>query len=477
MCASSPCVASDTCSSMRIDSLRLQLLCWLLLPLAGLMAVNVWLSYRQARATADLVTDRTLDAAARAIAEDTRLDRGVIDATVPPVALEMFDTGHRDRVYYRVDTAAGRLLTGHPDLPKPPAALKQGVPAHFSTAYRDQPLRLAALAYPVVGARDGESVVVVVGVTLAGHGAMVRQLWVGGVGRQVVLLFAAAALVLVGLQRGLAPLMRLRDAVLEKNRDDLAPLSDRAVQSELRPLVAALNTYMGRVSSQMAAQRRFVANAAHQLRTPLALLATQAAFARRTADSAERGEALAGVEQSTRRLARLAAQLLTLSRAEPGSRRPREEIIDLADSARRVLEGLADLAVERDIDLGLDVTAPASTRGDGAMMREAIVNLVDNALRYTPAGGTVTVTVGAGAGEARLSVEDSGPGIPPEEREKVLERFYRVPGASGEGSGIGLSIVREVVDGAGGQLVLGASAAGGLKAEMRLPLVGANRMG
>ncbi|MFG1281040.1 sensor histidine kinase [Xanthobacter autotrophicus] len=454
---------------MRIESLRLQLLCWLLLPLAGLVALNVWTSGRQARATADLVTDRTLDASVRAIAEDVRLDRGVIDATIPPVALEMFDTGHRDRVYYRVDTAEGRLLTGYPDLPRPKATPKEGVPLHFSALYRDQDLRLAALQYPVVGAHDGERVTVVVGVTLAGHAAMVRELWVGGFSQQLVLLAAAGLLVLVGLRQGLAPLLRLRDTVMNKGRDDLAPIPDAAVQSELRPLVVALNTYMARVEGQMAAQRRFVANAAHQLRTPLALLATQVTYARRTPDAAEREEALSGVQESTRRLARLASQLLTLSRSEPGSRRPRDEEIGLSASARLVLEGLVDLAIERGIDLALDADAPVLTRGDGAMTREAIVNLVENALRYTPSGGSVAVSVRAEDGWAVLLVEDSGPGISPQERDKVWERFYRVPGTPGEGSGIGLSIVREVVEGAGGTLILGTAEAGGLRVEMRLP--------
>jgi len=454
---------------MRSKSLRLQLLAWLLLPLAGLVIVNVWSSWNTVQATADLVTDRALEASARAIAENARFDRGVVDATIPPIALEMFATGHGDRVYYRVNSADGRLLTGYPDLPSPPHPPKEAVPLAFSGIYRDQPLRFAALIYPIVGAHNGEHVTVVVGVTLAGHQAMVRELWGGSLSRQLLLLAAAGLLVLLGLRQGLAPLLRLRTAVMAKDRDDLTPLPDQTVQSELRPLVSALNTYMGRVAGQMAAQRRFVANAAHQLRTPLALFGTQVAYVRRTSDPAERDEALAAMENSTHRLARLASQLLTLSRAEPGSRRPREETVDLAASARLVLEGLADLAVERGIDLGLDADAPAWTRGDGAMLREAIVNLVDNALRYTPSGGSVTVTVRQAGGMAELVVEDSGPGIPPEEREMVLERFYRLPGTSGDGSGIGLSIVREVVDGASGALTLGPSAAGGLKVEMRLP--------
>jgi len=454
---------------MRIESLRLQLLAWLLLPLGVLVSVNVWTSWHAVHVTADLVTDRTLEASARAIAENTHVDRGVVDATIPPVALEMFATGHGDRVYYRVNTGEGRLLTGYPDLPPPPHPPKEGIALAFSGTYRDQPLRFAALTYPIVGARNGEHVTVVVGVTLAGHQAMVRELWVGSLTRQLLVLAAAGVLVLIGLRQGLAPLLRLRDAVMDKGRDDLAALPNQTVQSELRPLVAALNTYMGRVAGQMAAQRRFVANAAHQLRTPLALLGTQVAYARRTSDAAERDEALDAVEKSTHRLARLASQLLTLSRAEPGSRRPRDETVDLSSSARLVLEGLTDLAVERGIDLGLDAEAPALTCGDGAMLREAIVNLVDNALRYTPPGGSVSVTVKQADGSAMLVVEDTGPGIPPEERDMVLERFYRVPGTLGDGSGIGLSIVREVVDGADGSLTLSTGASGGLKVEMRLP--------
>lgn len=455
---------------MRIESLRLQLLCWILLPLAGLVAVNVWTSWRQARNTADLVTDRMLIASARAIAEGVRIDHGVADAIVPPVALEMFDAGHADRVYYQVMTSGGRLLTGYPDLPRPQGKPRADVPLSFLGPYRDQPLRLVALNAPVLGGPDGGRVTVLVGVTLAGHAAMVRELWGRGFSQQVLLLAAVGLLVLVGLRRGLKPLMRLRDMVVAKGRDDLAPLPDDAVQSEVRPLVTALNSSLARVAGQMAAQRRFVANAAHQLRTPLALLATQAAFARRAPDAIERNAALVAVEDSTRRLARLASQLLTLSRSEAGGRRPRAEVIDLAVSARRVLEGVADLAVERTIDLAFEADSPVVVSGDGAMIREAMVNLVDNALRYTPQGGSVVVSVRVETGSGVFCVEDSGPGIPPEEREKVLERFYRVPGTEGDGSGIGLSIVREVVDGAGGTLTFSRACAGGLKVEMRLPM-------
>jgi two-component system sensor histidine kinase TctE len=436
-----------------------------LLPLAGLAAVNLWTSRNSAFATADIVTDRMLVGSARAIAEQVSVVDGVLDATVPPAAIEMFDTGDRDSVYYRVETADGRLLTGYPDLP---ATNDRG--KALDTAYRGQALRLRSYWHPIVGAGAASPIVVTVGVTLAGHDAMARHLWFSAFAQQFALVLIAGLFVLVGLKRGLAPLLRLRDAVRSRGRTDLAPFSVSEAQSEILPLIEALNIYIERVRAQMAAQRRFVANAAHQLRTPLALLSTQAAYARREAGTDARSEALAALQESARRLARLAEQLLTLSRAEPGSRRPREDQVDLAEAARGVLANLAPIAVARGVDLGLEAEAPATVTGDGTMLTEMIANVVDNALSYGRRGGSVTVSVSTLGNEAMVTVADDGPGIAADEREHVFERFYRVAGTAAEGSGLGLAIVREVVDNAGGSVRLSEAPAGGLVVEIRLPL-------
>lgn len=449
---------------MRINSLRLQLLAWVVLPLAALAAINLWTSQRNALATADLVTDRMLVGSARAIAEQVAMADGVLDATVPPAAIEMFDTGDRDSVYYRVETAGGRLLTGYPDLPVAPGGKS------VEAAYRDHPLRLATLSHAVVGAGADSPIIVTVGVTLAGHDAMVKRLWLSAFAQQLALVAIAGVLVLLGLRRGLAPLIRLRDAVRSPSRNELDPIEVSGAQSEIRPLIDALNVYMERVRAQMAAQRRFIANAAHQLRTPLALLSTQASYALRESAADQRQEALVALQASSGKLARLAEQLLTLSRAEPGSRRPRADRIDLTEAARQVLETHAPNAIARKIDLGLEEAGPVPVIGDGTMLREMIVNLVDNALRYSSPGGSVTVKLASAAGEAELTVTDAGPGIPAEEREHVFERFYRVAGASEEGSGLGLAIVREVVENAGGSVTLCDAATGGLVVEVRLPL-------
>jgi two-component system, OmpR family, sensor histidine kinase TctE len=451
---------------MRINSLRLQLLAWVVLPLAGLVAINLWTSHGSALATADLVTDRMLLGSARAIAEQVTMTDGVLDATIPPAAIEMFDTGDRDSVYYHVKTAQGRLLTGYPNLPE------ATLPPSAEATYRDHRLRLLTFSQAVVGAGEDSPITVTVGVTLAGHDAMVQRLWFGAFTQQLALVAIAGLFVLLGLHRGLGPLIRLRDAVRSPDRSDLDPVEVPGAQSEIRPLIDALNAYMARVRAQMASQRRFIANAAHQLRTPLALMSTQASYALRETGPDARHEALVALQASSGRLARLAEQLLTLSRAEPGSRRPRADRVDLTEAARQVLETHAPVAIGRDIDLGLDEAGPVTVVGDGTMLREMIVNLVDNALRHTPPGGSVTVRPTSLGDEAVLTVSDDGPGIPKDERDHVFERFYRIAGSTDDGSGLGLAIVREVVENAGGRVTLGDGATGGLVVEVRLPLAG-----
>lgn len=476
-----------------LRSLRLELLVWLTLPLAAVVAVNVWTTYRAALNMADLITDRMLLASATAIAEQTQVNNNVVEALIPPVALEMFDTGYGDRVYYRVEAAgdgseAGRLLAGYADLPAPPAeaasgersgadfAAIRGIP--YRGHYRGQELHLVAIDHAVIGSPTVGAVRVMVGVTLLAHGETVQRLWLNALGQQVLLLAAAGALAIIGLARGLGPLMRLRDEVRNREPDQLEPFVADSVQNELRPLVAALNHHMERVKKQMAAQRRFIANAAHQLRTPLTVLNMQATYALRETDAQERATALSAIQGGTRRLAHLAGQLLTLSRASPGSRRPRHDPVDLGAVSRQVLESLSALAVERQIDLGLEeVVAPVVT-GDETMLREMLVNLVDNALRYTPAGGSVTVALDQDGGTAILRVQDTGPGIPAAEREQVFERFYRrqenaSPEHPTEGSGLGLAIVKEVVDAAGGSIALSDPPEGsGLVVEVRLAVRG-----
>jgi two-component system sensor histidine kinase TctE len=446
-------------------SLRAQLLAWVTATLVCVLCLNLYFSTSRAREAANIVTDNMLLGSARMIAEAVRVDDGGnVEVDIPPAALEMFDTGQGDNVYYRVITAWGTLISGYPDLPSPNR--EQEGQGH---SFHDHNVRALMLNHPLVGLENDGGINVTVAVTNNGARAMRHRLLLADFESQLILVVMAGIVTVVGLRAGLAPVMKLRGAVLASRRERLEPFDPDMVQTEIKPLVLALNDYMQRIERQMASQRRFVSNAAHQLRTPLTLLATQASFAARETDAGRRTEALQALTRSTRQLSRLAEQLLTLTRAEPGSRAPRAEHIDMAATARKVLEAHAEEALRRGIDLGLEADTGAVVVGDGTMLREMVVNLVDNALRYTPAPGEVTVSVASVYGQVTVTVRDTGPGIPESERDHVFERFYRVIGTQQEGSGLGLAIVREVVVGAGGSVTLEDAEGGGLVVTVTLP--------
>jgi two-component system sensor histidine kinase TctE len=212
-------------------SLRLQLLAWLLIPLAGIVIVNSWISYRNARATAGIVTDRTLLASARSMAEQIQVSNGLMEAVIPPSALEMFASEAGDRVYYRIDDTEkdkeGRLIAGSPDLQPPPRPPDDLSPRYYDANFRGQALHLVAIRQPVAG-DPPRAAMIVVGQTTGARAKMVADLWIQGFLQQALLVLIAGILAWFGLQRGLRPLLRLRDEVVERRPDDLRPLTGPA---------------------------------------------------------------------------------------------------------------------------------------------------------------------------------------------------------------------------------------------------------
>jgi len=255
-------------------------------------------------------------------------------------------------------------------------------------------------------------------------------------------------------------MLRLRDAVQARAPGELRPLALDGMPVELTPVVMAINDYAQRLEHHAGAQRVFIQNAAHQLRTPLTVLTTQLTYAMR-GDGAMDADVLPAIRDTVHHAAHLVHQLLALSAAEPTGHAPDDVVsVDLASVVQRVLEDLSGRAQSRGIDLGFEGTdvAPASTHPMAA--REIVVNLVDNAIRYTQPGGIVTVSLQPLEGRVRLTVEDNGPGIPEALRERVFERFFRVDNADSDGSGLGLPIVREFAAGVGATVALRTPAAG-----------------
>jgi len=264
----------------------------------------------------------------------------------------------------------------------------------------------------------------------------------------------------------LQPVARVRSQVAARQADDLSPVSDTGLPDEVRPLVQELNLLFGRVKTAFEAQQNFVADAAHELRTPLAALRLQAQSLDRADNPEARrvavGRLTAGIDRATR----LVEQLLVLARQEATAAggavaRP----VDLADLARRTVADLAGVAAAKGVDLGVQQADPATALGQPDALQILLRNLVENAVKYTPAGGTVDISVQHEGGKIVVQVEDSGPGIPPEERERVFDRFYRVAGSDAAGSGLGLAIIKAIAERHGATLVLDSSLRlGGLKA-------------
>lgn len=455
---------------MMAYSLRERLLAWVMLPLVGAVAIDAWISHGSASATASVVQDRLLVGSARIVAEQLHDEDGVFQQPIPPAALELFDSSDIDRIYYRVTSESGQMVTGYGELALPSRKLQPETPLFFDSVVRDERVRVVAFLQRVMTDSGVKTAIVEIAQTMHGHEQLTTGLWLQAMVKQFVLLGLAAILILFGLRHGLQPLIRLRQAVLTREPGTELALETRVVPTELVSLVAAFNGYARRLDAHTVAQRTFIQNAAHQLRTPLTVLTTQVSYASRTADAISREESLTAIRHTVQQSVRLVNQLLTLSAAEAHeSGATLMTSVRLDNVVRSVLEDLAAQAQAREIDLGFEMSAEiAVVQGHAVALREITMNLIDNAIRYTDPGGAVTSRIDVSAAAVTLTVEDNGPGIPPEHREHVFERFYRVHDRDSGGCGLGLPIVREFASRMGASVRLGTPEQGrGLIVEVR----------
>jgi two-component system sensor histidine kinase TctE len=304
------------------------------------------------------------------------------------------------------------------------------------------------IAYTWARLGDEPPVLVQVAETLEGRTQLANEIIKGVIVPQFVVLPVAVLLVWLALTRGLAPLTALQARIRRRRPEDRSPIDARGAPEEIAPLVESFNDLLARLSASIQVQKRFIADAAHQMKTPLAGLRTQSELALRQTDPEELRRSLRQIAAATERATRLVNQLLAMARAEHrGAEAPSFEAVDLAALARETVLEWVPQAIDRQIDLGVDVAVDAAqVFGVPLMLRELLGNLIDNALRYTPAGGVVTVRVGRDLAGVVLEVEDTGPGIAEAERARVFDRFYRVLGTRAEGSGLGLAIVREIAE-------------------------------
>lgn len=284
---------------------------------------------------------------------------------------------------------------------------------------------------------------------------------------------ALAAAIWLGVGSGLRPLRELRAQLARRDAADLAPLDAERAPQEIAPLVAELNRLFERIGEAMARERRLTADAAHELRTPLAVLSTQAQVARRAAHDAARNEALDALVAGAARAARLIEQMLTLARLEAGQAQGEARRVDLRSLAREALAAVAPRAIEKDLDIALEDGPAPEVEGHPELLAILARNLLDNAVRYTPPGGRVRAALTATGGAVVLEVTDNGPGVPPEELGRLGERFHRLAGSSEPGSGLGLSIVLRIAQLHRARVRFSRAAEGGLRVAVELPPAGA----
>jgi two-component system sensor histidine kinase TctE len=460
-------------------SLRRQLLVWVLFPQLVLWLAGGFATYRLTVGYVNQAADATLQQATRALSRQVKpIGTGLV-VDFPQAAQAMLEADPTDRLLYTVSTPPGKLILGNYTLPLPPADMPPRVNAPYfydgevvrSTG--PQRVRISAL-FLKNGVTDGRQqwMLVQVARSMAGRDTLLKRILVDTLLPLSGLIVLITMLVWAGISAGLAPLNRLRSEVEGRSPMNLAPLKIDAAPREVRALVRALNELLASLQKNANAQQRFIADAAHQLRTPLAGLKSQTEIALRATDDPALIARLQLVHQGAMRGSHLINQLLMLARAEPEALLAQDLVrTDLPALVRDVVAEMVPVALRAGLDLGVEDGEDESIEvlANPRLLREAVSNVLDNAIAYAGAGSEATVKVCRAGGHARIVVSDTGPGIPADVRGSVFDRFVRATDV-GSGCGLGLSIVKEIVLRHGGTVALEDVVPHGLKVIIDLPL-------
>jgi two-component system, OmpR family, sensor histidine kinase TctE len=437
---------------LKPQSIRLQLFQWLLILILPFILVSSIVSYWMAHRYINQAFDKTLYRSALALASEVSLEELGAQINLPRVAKNLLEYDEEDAIYFRIIGPRGDLIDTHTALPLPTVYPNSDEVLYYNTRLNEDPLRVVIYALPELATfapdADDSHVYVLVGETLTKRKIMTDEIIISTLLPQLLIGLLVAGGLFFGIKRGLLPLEKLKNNLIQRNANDLSPMDNTKVPTELQPLLTAFNDLLERLGFNMAKQQRFVSDAAHQLRTPLAGLKTQAELALREENPSKIKHALNQINQASGNLSHLVAQLLNLTKAEPDN--PSYsffEHIDLTVLAQEICIDWVAIALQKNIDLGFQTEEKAALiQGNVVLIRELLNNLIDNAIRYTPNEGSITVGVKKENADIMLYVQDNGLGIPAEEQTRIFERFYRVLGTQQEGSGLGLSIVQEIAE-------------------------------
>ncbi|MBY0576396.1 MAG: sensor histidine kinase N-terminal domain-containing protein [Gallionellaceae bacterium] len=419
---------------IRQPSLARQLLRQLLPLMAAIIITGSGVVYFVAHRAATVAYDRALMDVSLALASQVETIDNKLQLQLPAIAEKVLLVDGYDKLFYEVIDPNGKTVAGNTELPRPATPFEDGQ-LYYNGKLNGKAVRIAALS----SKHNGTSFIVLAAETELKRDWLAGEIVLAMLVPEGLLIIAAIFMIRRSIRHGLASIQPLREELVRRTHADLSQLPLKNIPEEIYPIFAEVNELLARLSKSLDANRCFIADASHQLRTPIAALQAEAEMALR---SPEPRESLKNIVAGTRRIAHLAHQLLTLSRLEPKQTHA-AKAVDLAELTRNAAERWMPLAAQRNIDLGFELS-PAKVMGDPVWLEELANNLIDNALRYTPTGGIVTVRCGSNANQTSWEVEDSGPGIPDKERERIFERFYRLDITGVDGCGLGLSIAREI---------------------------------
>lgn len=435
---------------IRSNSIQQKLLNWLLILLIPLLLFGTISAYFLANYFANLAYDRALFRTALALADQVEIKAGVMVVDIPESTLDLIEYDKDDWIYYQIQDPHQRVVLGEPKLTLPKDRPKLGASTFYDAKLEHKKLRMVAFSLPLTATKistkiSTDSALIVIGETTAKRKKMADEIMAIMLMPQILLIVLITFLVNLGVRRGLISLENLKNLISKRLSTDTHPLEEKNSPQELQPLLHAMNELLVKVKGAADARHQFIANASHQLKTPLAGLKLQAEAAMREGDIENVHHALKQISLASDNLSRLTQQLLSLARAEPeGNNSAMFSAVDLVSLVNHVTAEWVPKALERGIDLGLNCQLlMLKISGDAILLQELLNNLIDNAIRYNKPGSKVTVSLEM-AEAVVLSVQDDGLGITPDEQQKVFERFYRVLGTAESGCGLGLAIVREI---------------------------------
>jgi len=447
-------------------SLKTEILLRLAVPLIFFISVESVLSYFVTLHHVDVAYDRWLLDSARSLTQEIKVRDGKVIIELPPAALEIFKWDESDKTYFKIISEEQGMLTGDKFVPEPfDVETDWTRPVYFDDEMHGEPVRVVSML--IAPEHASEKVFVHVAETLNKRRNMMMDILLADLVPQMALVFLAGIYLVAGVKRGLQPLHVLADEIAQRSSRDLRPIPEQHVFLEVRALTDTINDLLARLGSAIATQQRFIANAAHQLRTPLAGLKLQVERAQREQDLPAMKPALMHIQGCADRMSHLTTQLLILARSEPIDGDYELRPVDLCKLAKDTCMDWVPKALQRHMELSFEGSKRALyVRGDEVLLRELLANLLDNAICYGHDQGNIMVKVQSYPSPC-LIVEDDGPGIPELEMGKVFERFYRIPGSPGDGCGLGLAIVKEIADLHKAQLELNRiSATGGTHIEL-----------